>query len=85
MAIANEYGLPLFHFNVKQAFVRAKFDHAIFVCFEGGCGGLSGRVVKLYHALDGLKQIRHQWNAHLVDELVEFGIEKLKAESCDFP
>lgn len=63
VVIANEQGLPLSHFDIKQAFVRAKHGHTISMPLADGCGDLSDGVIKLTHALYGLKQAGRQWKS----------------------
>lgn len=38
VAIANEHGLLLFHFDIKQAFLGAKLDHTTFMRLDDGYG-----------------------------------------------
>lgn len=65
-AVVSEHRLnyQVFHFNVSQAFVRAKLDHDINVQLSpgGGCGTMSGKAVRLNRSLYyGLKQNGLQW------------------------
>ena len=38
MAVAVQEGWPLYHFDVAQAFVRAKMDTNVFMKLPNGCG-----------------------------------------------
>ena len=55
IAVQNEW--PLYHFDVKQAFVQAKLDTDVYIKLPYGCGKRTGKVVKLDRALYGIKQI----------------------------
>ena len=56
LAIAVQNDWPLYHFDVKQAFVQAKLDTDVYMKLPYGCGEKTGKVVKLDHALYGIKQ-----------------------------
>ena len=38
IAVANEKGLPLRHFDVAQAYIRASLDEEVYIKLPGGCG-----------------------------------------------
>ena len=38
LAVANEKGLPLRHFDVAQAYIRASLDEEVYMKLPGGCG-----------------------------------------------
>ena len=56
LAVANERGLPLYHFNVAQAYIRASLDEEVYMKLPGGCGEKSKKTAKLERAIYGLKQ-----------------------------
>ena len=60
---ADEYGLPLCHFDVDQAFARADPVEDVFMRLPETCGALSGKNVKLNKSLYGLRQALRQWYA----------------------
>lgn len=76
-AIACELGWDLGHFDAEQAFVQSNLDDVILLRLPSGCGGLSGKVVKLGRSLYGLKQASRTWREHLM-----YGMKKcLRFES----
>ena len=38
LPVANERGLPLFHFNVAQAYIRASLGEEVYTKLPDGCG-----------------------------------------------
>ena len=56
LAIAMQNDWPLYHFDVKQAFVQAKLDTDVYMKLPYGCGERTENVVKLDRALYGIKQ-----------------------------
>ena len=46
LAIAVQNDWPLYHFDVKQAFVQAKLDTDVYMKLPYGCGERTGKVVK---------------------------------------
>ena len=56
MGVYLQDGLKIFHLDVAQAFVRAKLDTEIYMKLPGGCGDMSGKIVRLNRSLYGLKQ-----------------------------
>ena len=50
-AIACECDLDLCHFDVDQAFVQAELKEDMFLRLPGGCGDLSGEIVRLNKSL----------------------------------
>ena len=38
LAVANERGLPLYHFYVAHAYIRASHDKEVYMKLLGGCG-----------------------------------------------
>ena len=79
LAIAVQNDWPLYHFDVKQAFVQAKLDTDVYMKLPYGCGERTGKVVKLDRALYGIKQAGRQWSAVLCQTLVdEHGMEQCR-------
>ena len=46
LAVANEKGLPLRHFDVAQAYIRASLDEEVYMKLPGGCGEQSKMTAK---------------------------------------
>ena len=83
LAIAVQNDWPLYHFDAKQAFVQTKLDTDVYMKLPYGCGERTGKVVKLDHALYGIKQAERQWSAVLCQPLEdEHGMEQCWADSC---
>lgn len=55
-AIAYECDLDLCRFDVDHAFVQSDLERDIFLGLPEGCGGLSGKIVRLNKSLFGLKK-----------------------------
>ena len=83
-AIACERNLDLCHFDVDQAFVQAELNEDVFLRLPGGCGDLSGKVVRLNKSLYGLKQASRMWHTHLITCLKSLGFEQCQADVCVF-
>ena len=66
---ADEYGLPLCHFDVDQAFARADPVEDVFMRLPERCGAIPGKIVELNKSLYGLRQASRQGYA----EEVSFG------------
>ena len=84
LAVANEKGLPLRHFDVAQAYIRASLDEEVYMKLPGGCGEKSRKTTKLERAIYGLKQSGRKWGHLCVDTLIEPGFEQCKADPCVF-
>ena len=84
LAVANERGLPLYHFDVAQAYIRASLDEEVYMKLPGGCGGKSKHIVKLERAIYGLKQSGRKWGHLCADTLIADGFEQCKADPCIF-
>jgi len=67
LAVANERGLPLYHFDVAQAYIRASLDDEVYMKLPDGCGVKSNRNAKVERAIYGLKQSGRKWG-HLCDD-----------------
>ena len=78
MGVYLQDGLKIFHLDVAQAFVRAKLDTEIYMKLPGGCGDMSGKIVRLNRSLYGLKQSGRQWAGLLVETVVEYGMEQCR-------
>ena len=76
--------MKTFHLDVAQAFVRAKLDAEIYMKQPGGCGDMSGRIVRFSRSLFGLKQSRRQWAESLVETVVEYRMEQCRSDPCVF-
>ena len=85
VAVANEKGWLLRHLDVKQAFIQAHLDEAVYMRLPAGCGDISGEVVLLQRAVSGLRQARRQWSLRLSRVLLQkIGMEQSKADPCVF-
>ena len=47
LAIAIKRGLPLYNFDVAQAYIRASLDEEVYMKLPGGCGEKSKKIAKL--------------------------------------
>ena len=45
LAVANELGYPVYHFDTAQAFTQDKLDCTVYMKLHQGCGSLSGKIV----------------------------------------
>ena len=70
LAVANEKGLPLRHFDVAQAYIRASLDEEVYMKLPGGCGEKSRKTTKLERANYGLKQSGRKWSHLCTDTLI---------------
>ena len=84
LAIANEKGLPLRHFDVVQAYIRASLDEEVYMKLPGGCGEKLRKTTKLERAIYGLKQSGRQWGHLCANTLIEDGFEQCKVDPCIF-
>ena len=50
----------------------------------GGCGDMSGKIVRLNRSLYGLKQSGRQWAELLVETVVKYGMEQCRTDPCVF-
>ena len=83
VAVANEKGWLLRHLDVKQAFIQAHLDEAVYMRLPAGCGDTSGEVVLLQRAVYGLRQAGRQWSLRLSRVLLQTtGMEQSKADPC---
>ena len=73
------------HLDVKQAFIQAHLDEAVYMRHPAGCGDMSGEVVLLQRAVYGLRQAGRQWSLRLSRVLLQTtGMEQSKADPCVF-
>ena len=80
LVIAVQNNWPLYRFNVKQAFFQENV-HTEKPPY--GCGERTGKVVKLNHALYGIKQTGRQCSAVFCQTLIyEHGMEQCRAHPC---
>ena len=84
LAVANEKGLPLRHFDVAQACIRASLDKEVYIKLPADCGEQSKRAAKLERAIYGLKQIGRHCGHLWADTLIADGFEQCKADPCIF-
>ena len=85
VAVANEKGWLLQHLDVKQAFIQAHLDEAVYTRLPAGCGDMSGEVVLLQRAVYGLRQAGRQWSLRRSRVLLQkIGMEQSKAGPCVF-
>ena len=84
LAVANEKGLPLRHFDAAQVYIRASLDEKVYMKLPAGCGEQSKRTAKLERAIYGLKQSGRQWGDLCADTLIADGFEQSKADACIF-
>ena len=75
LAIANEKGLPLRHFDVVQAYIRASQDEEVYMKLPGGCSDQSKRAAKLAREIYCLKQSGRKWGHLCADTLIADGFE----------
>ena len=85
VAVANENGWLLRHMDVKQAFIQAYLDKAVYMLLPVGCGDMGGEVVVLQRAVYGLRQASRQWSLRLSRVLLQtIDMEQSKADPCVF-
>ena len=84
LAIVNEKGLPLRHFDVTQAYIRASLDKQVYMKLPGGCGEQPKRTAQLGRAIYGLKQSGCKWGHLCADTLIADGFEQCKVDPCIF-
>ena len=80
LTVANERRLPLYHFVIAQAYIRASLDKEIYTKLPDGCGEKSKKTAKLEKAIYGLKQSGHKWGHLCADTLTADGFEPCKAD-----
>ena len=84
LAVANERGLLLYHFDVEQAYIRVSLDEEVYMKLPGGCGEESKKTAKLERSIYGLKQSGRKWGHLCAGALIADGFEDCKADPCFF-
>ena len=85
VAVANKKGWLLRHLDVKQAFIQAHLDEAVYMRLPAGCGYMIGEVVLLQRAVCGLRQAGRQSSLRLSRvPLQKISMEQSKADPCVF-
>ena len=83
LAIAVQNDWPLYHFDVKQAFVQAKLDTDIYMKLPYGCGERTGKIAKSNRALYGIKQAERQWSSVPCQAYVDgHSMAQCRTDSC---
>ena len=82
LAVANERGLPLYRFDVAQAYVRTSLNEEVYKKFPGGCGEKSKKTAKLERAIYSLKQSGCKWGHLSADTLIADGFQQYQADPC---
>jgi len=92
MAIAVHHGLPIFHADVPQAFIRSEIDTEMFLKLPKGVNIVDvndasrstacGWVLRLWRSLYGLKQSPQLWNQKLDKFFTDIGFKRADAETC---
>ena len=85
VAVANVKGWLLRHLDIKQAFIQAHLDEAVYTRLSAGCGDMSCEAVLLQRAMYGLRQAGRQWSLRLSRVLLQkTGMNQSKADLCVF-
>ncbi|CAJ2657083.1 unnamed protein product [Trifolium pratense] len=82
VAIANARDWPMYHLDVKSAFLNGPLEEVVFVTQPPGfvIKGKENMVYRLKKALYGLKQAPRAWNKRIDGFLVKQGFSKCKSE-----
>ncbi|CAJ2637099.1 unnamed protein product [Trifolium pratense] len=82
VAIANANSWPMYHLDVKSAFLNGPLEEVVFVTQPPGfmITGKENMVYRLKKALYGLKQAPRAWNKRIDGFLVKQGFSKCKSE-----
>ena len=82
LAVANQRGLPLYHFDVAQGCIRASLDEEVYMKPLGDCGEKSKKTAMLERPITGLKK-RGCKGGHLcTNTLIAYSFEQCKADQC---
>ena len=85
VVVTNEKGWLLRHLNVKQAFIQAHLNEAVYMRLPAGCSDMSGEVVLLHRAVHGFRQGGRQWSLRLSRVILHKpGMKQSKADPCVF-
>ena len=85
VAVTNEKGWLLQHLDVKQAFIQAPLDEAVYTRLPAGCEDMSGEVVLLQRGVYGLRQAGRQRSLRLSRVLLQkISMEQSKTDPCVF-
>ena len=84
LAVVSERGLPLYHFDVAQAYIRASLDEEVYMKLPGCCSEKYKKTAKLERAIYGPKQSGHEWGHLCADTLIADGFKQCKADPCIF-
>ena len=77
--VATEKDWLLRHLDIKQAFIHAHLDEAVYMRLPAYCGGMSGEVVLLQRAVYGLRRHGRQQDLRLSGVLLQKpGVEQSK-------
>lgn len=82
VALANLRNWPLYHLDVKYAFLNGPLEETVFVTQPPGfeIAGKEGMVYRLHKALYGLKQAPRAWNKRIDEFLIQLGFKKCTVE-----
>jgi hypothetical protein len=82
VAIANLKNWPLYHLDVKSAFLNGPLEESVYVTQPPGfeVDGKKELVYKLHKALYGLKQAPRAWNKRIDQFLIQLGFKKCMVE-----
>ncbi|MCH80525.1 copia-type polyprotein [Trifolium medium] len=82
VALANLRDWPLYHLDVKSAFLNGPLEETVYVNQPPGfeISGKERMVYKLYKALYGLKQAPRAWNKRIDQFLIQIGFKKCIVE-----
>jgi hypothetical protein len=82
VALANMKNWPMYHLNVKSAFLNGPLEETVYVTQPPGfeITGRENLVYKLHKALYGLKQAPRAWNKRIDEFLINLGFKKCVVE-----
>ena len=82
--IAVEHDLPMYHLDVKQAFIRVDLDCDAYMRLPPAFRDETRQVVHLNKNSYGLKQAGRMFNALLVNKVIGYGLRRCKTDPCVF-
>lgn len=71
-----------FSWDAAKAFVRVKMNHETYMRLPGGCGEISGKIVRLTRLIYGLEQSGRRWAGPLEEIVVEYGMKQCGTGQC---